>query len=133
MELVEGGDLLSLLKNVAVVLEWPLRARMAREIAGAIAFLHGRNVVHRDLKSENILVEAAGSRAKLCDFGFARAVERRQRASTLLGTPYYSAPEILLGKHYDAAKTDVFAFGVLVLVRTNKRTNNLLNSLFLRS
>lgn len=49
LELVEGGDLLSLLKNAAVALEWPLRARMAREVSGALGFLHSRNVVHRDL------------------------------------------------------------------------------------
>jgi serine/threonine protein kinase len=50
MELVEGGDLLALLRNAAEPLDWPLRVRMARELASAVAFLHARNVVHRDLK-----------------------------------------------------------------------------------
>ena len=53
--------MLSLLKNGAVALDWPLRARMAKELAGAISFLHARNVVHRDLKSENILVDGEKS------------------------------------------------------------------------
>ncbi len=123
MELVEGGDLLSLLKNAAEPLEWTERARMAKELASAVAFLHGRGVLHRDIKSENILVDEE-RRVKLCDFGFARAVETRARASTVLGTPYYAAPEVLTGRPYDA-KADVFAVGVIVLEMATRRSVNI--------
>ena len=61
----------------------------------------------------------------LADFGFARTVERtgRSRAQTVCGTPYYSAPEVLLGKPYDH-KVDVFSFGCLVLELITRRLIN---------
>lgn len=126
MELVEGGDLLTMLKNSKVTLDWPTRIRMAKEVASALAFLHSKGVLHRDLKSENILIDSANETfsAKLCDFGFARSVEARGRASTVCGTPYYAAPEVLLGRPYDA-KADVFAFGVLVLEIITRRSVNI--------
>ena len=73
--------------------------------------------------AENVLVDSENN-VKLCDFGFARSLEtQRGRTTTILGTPYYSSPEILLGKPYDW-KADVFAFGMLVLELITRRTVN---------
>ncbi len=64
-------------------------------------------------KSENLLVDDNWN-IKLCDFGFARAIESREKTRmTMCGSPYFNAPELLLGKAYNE-KADVFAFGILL-------------------
>lgn len=121
---MDGGTLESVILNQTVELDWKTRVKMSKCVSSAIAFLHSKNIMHRDIKSENIMVDSEFN-VKMCDFGFARAVENdqasRQRTMTMLGTPYYSAPEILLGKPYDF-KADVFSFGVLVLEIITRRT-----------
>jgi serine/threonine protein kinase len=57
---------------------------------------------------------------KLSDFGFSKVVEKRSRTSTVLGTPFYSAPEVLLHKPYDV-KADVFSFGVFMFELISRR------------
>mmetsp|Transcript_14727 Transcript_14727/g.33394 ORF Transcript_14727/g.33394 Transcript_14727/m.33394 type:complete len:180 (+) Transcript_14727:3-542(+) len=81
---------------------------MAVQVAEGMAFLHSRSppVVHRDLKSHNVLIDAAGE-CKLCDFGLVDMKE------VTAGTPNYMAPELFLAKPY-STPVDVFAFGVLL-------------------
>lgn len=56
-EYVSGGSLHRILQNKAIELLWPQRVKMALEIAQALLFLHSRNILHRDLKAENVLIE----------------------------------------------------------------------------
>jgi len=113
MEFVPGGELYPLLQNEEIEMDWPLRLRIAQDVASALAFMHARNIIHRDIKSENLLVDGKWN-IKLCDFGFARAIESREKARmTMCGSPYFNAPELLLGKAYNE-KADVFAFGILL-------------------
>ena len=86
----------------------PQRVQWARQIAEAMAYLHGKSpaVIHRDLKSHNVLIGREGS-AKLCDFGLVR------QRTTNAGTPNYMAPELLQSKPF-SRKVDVFAFGMLL-------------------
>ena len=69
-EYVSGGSLHRILQNKSIELLWPTRVRMALEIAQALLFLHSRNVLHRDLKAENVLIESGpGDVAGKTSFG----------------------------------------------------------------
>ena len=77
--------------------------------AAALEFLHARDLVHRDVKPSNLVVDAAGY-ARLVDFGFARRLAPGERSVSLLGTPEYLAPEIFLNEGH-AAPVDLYALG----------------------
>ena len=93
---------------------WRLRMSFATDIARALAYLHARKCIHRDLKGENLLV-TANCRLKITDFGFARIAARNEEESkrlTFCGTDSYMSPEILLGNEFDLP-TDIFSLGVI--------------------
>lgn len=74
-------------------------------------------VCHRDLKLENMLLDATGQVLKITDFGFAKNLSLSgggAEAKTILGTAVYVAPEVLDGKAYDGFKTDIWACGVVL-------------------
>ena len=71
LEFLPGGDLRMLLDDRSKALEWPARLRIASDIAEGMSFLHSRSLVHRDLKSPNILLDNQ-MRAKIADFGLSR-------------------------------------------------------------
>lgn len=112
-ELCKHGDLRKLLKGKEKI-SWPTRISMSLDIARAMAYLHSRNILFRDLKGKNILV-GDHKCAKVCDFGLARMTKGRgvKKAMTLCGTEEYMPPEIILGMDYDE-KADVFSFGILM-------------------
>ena len=83
LEFMGGGQLLEHLKSKAEI-AWPTRLAYASQICGAMTFLQSNNIMHRDLKSENMLLDTAKSVAKLSDFGFSKLVERRSRTSTVV-------------------------------------------------
>ena len=101
-------SLFELLHRDADTLERRQLVAMALEVSAAMGFLHSRAppVVHRDLKSHNVLLGADG-RCRLCDFGLVGSRE------VTAGTPNYMAPELFLAKAY-STPVDVFAFGVLL-------------------
>jgi len=93
---------------------WRLRISFATDIARALAYLHARKCIHRDLKGENLLVTTNG-RLKITDFGFARIAARNEEESkrlTFCGTDSYMSPEILLSKEFDLP-TDIFSLGMI--------------------
>lgn len=84
-------------------------------VCTGLKYLHSAGIIHRDLKPGNLLVNS-DCRLKICDFGFARAVQKDQ--STLMTlevvTQYYRAPELLAGcRHYDTA-IDMWAVGCIL-------------------
>lgn len=118
-EFMEGGDLFTTLNQWEN--EHPRRARgfnpsknkIALHVAHALTYLHSLEtvVVHRDLKSKNVLLDADGN-AKLTDFGVSR--ERIDRTMTAgVGSSLWMAPEVMLGKRY-SEKADIFSFGVML-------------------
>ena len=92
MELVPRGSLRALLSGNAV-LKWSKRLAMLRDAAVGLAFLHSKGIVHRDIKSSNLLVDDHLS-VKVGDFGFATA-KQDNGTMTRCGTPSWTAPEVL--------------------------------------
>src|SRR5262249_16452334 len=92
MEYVEGPDLSSILEERRLSPEES--ARLVRQVCFALESAHAENVIHRDLKPQNIMVDASG-RARVMDFGLARSVEMSGLTQTgaILGTPAYMSPE----------------------------------------
>ena len=111
LELVQGGELFSVIHTEQMDGVPNGHARFyAACILESLSHLHMRNIAYRDLKPENVLVDAKGY-CVLVDLGFAKLVE--DKTYTLCGTPEYLAPEIILSKGHDKG-VDYWAYGVLV-------------------
>lgn len=109
MEFVSGGELFTYLRKVVRFPKYQA-ALYTMQVAMMFEFLHSNNVIYRDLKPENLLIDNEGY-LKLTDFGFAKIVDTR--TYTLCGTPEYIAPEIILNKGHGKG-VDWWTLGVLV-------------------
>ena len=108
MELVEGASLHekppTQIKDILAI---------ACQICEALQQAHMHSIVHRDLKPENVLITPDG-RAKLMDFGLARSISSRLTSEgSIMGTVYYLAPELALGKDFDG-RADLYSLGVML-------------------
>ncbi|KAK4879698.1 hypothetical protein RN001_007844 [Aquatica leii] len=113
MEACLGGDLWLLLQKQSRRRFHENAARFyAASALEALAYLHKRDIVYRDLKPENLMLDPKGN-LKLTDFGFAKKLESTGRTYTFVGTPEYMAPEIILNRGYDKA-VDYWALGILI-------------------
>lgn len=84
------------------------------QLVGAVAYIHSKSCVHRDLKLENVLLDKHNN-VKLCDFGFTREYEGKANyLQTFCGTVCYSAPEMLRGEKYAGEKVDVWSLGIIL-------------------
>ena len=109
LEYVVGGELFSHLRRAGRFTNDMTRF-YASEIVLAIEYLHSKNIVYRDLKPENLLLDHNGH-IVLTDFGFAKRID--DRTWTLCGTPEYLAPEIIQSKGHGKA-VDWWALGILI-------------------
>ncbi|OQS00302.1 kinase [Thraustotheca clavata] len=119
-EYLKGGDVSKLLKKTKILppLTWQLKVQIALDAAEALAYLHEQGIIHRDIKSANMLLDE-DRRCKLCDFGFAREADvekstKPRRRMSLCGTDAYMAPEIYFDEAYDQ-NADIFSFGVVLI------------------
>ncbi|MFD1151498.1 serine/threonine-protein kinase [Saccharothrix hoggarensis] len=113
MQAVEGG---TLRRRMRGALEPEVVATIGAQVAGVLAHVHEHGVVHRDVKPSNILLDAAGRRAYLADFGLAlqAQVTRVTRSGILVGTAGYLAPEQVRGADVQPS-ADVYALGLVLL------------------
>ncbi|XP_032901967.1 LIM domain kinase 1 isoform X1 [Amblyraja radiata] len=124
-EYIKGGTLRSIIKDLDTPLSWDHRVSFARDIAEGMSYLHSMNIIHRDLNSHNCLVRE-NKTLVVADFGLSRLMiedkkqdsqsvrkpDRRKRY-TVVGNPYWMAPEMINGKSYDE-KVDIFSFGIML-------------------
>ena len=115
IEYCSGGELFDRIQKISTFSE-KQAAKYIRQLLSAIAYLHNRNIVHRDLKAENLLFENESENAnlKLIDFGVSCEFLKGIKLKETLGTPYYIAPEVLL-QNYDE-KCDIWSCGVILYI-----------------
>lgn len=111
MEFVEGEDLASLLRRIGR-LSRDKAAVVAREICAGLAAVHARGILHRDLKPQNVMLDARGH-ARLLDFGLATLADDPAGAALFAGTPAYMAPELLAGQPA-TVRSDLYALGMVL-------------------
>jgi len=115
LELAGHGDLLEYIKLRGALDERRSR-RLTSQIVAAIEYLHARNIVHRDLKCENILLDRHND-VKVSDFGFTKELITGGAPScTFCGSSAYASPEILQGKPYCAKSSDIWSMGVILYI-----------------
>ena len=113
MEYLKGKDLTPYIKP-ANLLPLGRVLRMIADSAEALAYAHGHNVVHRDIKPGNVMYDADSGVLKITDFGIARITDSsRTKTGMVLGTPSYMSPEQLAGKKVDG-RSDLFSLGVML-------------------
>ena len=111
MEYMDKGSLYDIVK-MCIKLEEKAIAYVVREILQALAFIHERKRIHRDIKVDNVLITSRGH-VKLADFGAAvQLTFQRMKRQTMTGTPYYMSPEVISGKPYDEM-VDIWSTGIL--------------------
>ncbi|XP_074861196.1 serine/threonine-protein kinase D1-like [Carettochelys insculpta] len=117
MERLHGDMLEMILSSETGRLPEPLAKFLTAQILSALRHLHARNIVHCDLKPENVLLasDEPYPQVKLCDFGFARIIEESSFRRSVVGTPAYLAPEVLRQHGYNRA-LDMWAVGVIIYV-----------------
>uniref|UniRef100_A0A7N6A796 LIM domain kinase 1 n=1 Tax=Anabas testudineus TaxID=64144 RepID=A0A7N6A796_ANATE len=130
-EYIKGGTLREIIKKMDSNYPWNRRVSFAKDIAAGMSYLHSMNIIHRDLNSHNCLVREDNT-VVVADFGLARLMvddkheemltqgklsglkkpDRRKRY-TVVGNPYWMAPEMIHGKSYDE-RVDIFSFGIML-------------------
>jgi hypothetical protein len=115
MEFMPGGTLSELLElHHYFPLKEPDISYILNQTLQAIAFINSNHCIHRDIKSDNILLDYDGS-IKLADFGYTVQLTKQQsKRHTSIGTPYWESPEVIVGSSYNS-KADVWSLGIMAI------------------
>uniref|UniRef100_A0A1I8IG50 non-specific serine/threonine protein kinase n=2 Tax=Macrostomum lignano TaxID=282301 RepID=A0A1I8IG50_9PLAT len=112
MEYASGGEVFDYLVAHGRMKEKEARVKF-RQIVSAVQYCHQKRIVHRDLKAENLLLDA-DMNIKIADFGFSNEYNIGQKLNTFCGSPPYAAPELFQGKKYEGPEVDVWSLGVIL-------------------
>ncbi|XP_062226420.1 mitogen-activated protein kinase kinase kinase YODA-like [Phragmites australis] len=113
LEYVSGGSIHKLLQEYGQFGEPAIRS-YTQQILSGLAYLHGKNTVHRDIKGANILVDPSG-RVKLADFGMAKHINGQHCPFSFKGSPYWMAPEVIKNSNGCNLAVDIWSLGCTVL------------------
>eukprot|EP01139_Manchomonas_bermudensis_P020820 Amastigsp_a679953_50.p2 type:complete len:234 gc:universal Amastigsp_a679953_50:713-12(-) len=112
MEYMEGGALTDILE--ANQMTEPQIARTCLEVLKGLEVLHAQGIIHRDIKSDNILMGSDGQ-VKITDFGYcAQLTKERTNRNSIVGTPYWMSPEVVKRKNY-GPKVDIWSLGIMAI------------------
>jgi len=115
MEFMDGGCLTEVLEQFEhVKMTEPQMAFCVMETLKGLCFIHSLHRIHRDIKSDNILLTGDGY-VKIADFGYAaQLTQKQQKRNTVVGTPYWMAPELIRGQDY-GKKVDIWSLGIMAM------------------
>jgi len=112
MQHISGGDLLNFVRKRTKLNE-PTARFIFKQIIEGLEYLHAQNILHRDIKLDNILIDLNNT-VKICDFGVSKQIKSGEVMRDQCGTPAYIAPEILLNKGYEGFGVDIWSAGVVL-------------------
>uniref|UniRef100_A0A3P9QGA1 non-specific serine/threonine protein kinase n=1 Tax=Poecilia reticulata TaxID=8081 RepID=A0A3P9QGA1_POERE len=113
-EYAKNGEIFDYLAKHGRLSELEAR-RKFWQILSAVEYCHNRNIVHRDLKAENLLLDGHMN-IKIADFGFANFFQPGEPLATWCGSPPYAAPEVFEGQQYEGPQLDIWSMGVVLYV-----------------
>ncbi|KAM6431915.1 serine/threonine-protein kinase SIK2 isoform 2-T2 [Liasis olivaceus] len=113
-EYAKNGEIFDYLANRGRLSE-PDARRKFWQILSAVEYCHGRKIVHRDLKAENLLLDN-NMNIKIADFGFGNFYKSGEPLTTWCGSPPYAAPEVFEGQQYEGPQLDIWSMGVVLYV-----------------
>ncbi|XP_019614926.1 PREDICTED: uncharacterized protein LOC109462774 [Branchiostoma belcheri] len=114
MEFVDGGNLRDHLRKSGAQ-EKDFVLRFAKQIGLALEYLHGKDVMHRDVKPENVFISEDHSIFKLGDFGLAKVTEGTRQTKTIIGSYRYMAPEVMSSRGHYSKKADVYSYALCLI------------------
>jgi len=118
MELMDSGCLTEVLDHFDYLqMNEGHIARVCMEVLKALNHMHNMHCIHRDIKSDNVLLNSRGE-VKLADFGFScQLTKEKEKRTSVIGTPYWMPPEIIGGQEY-GTKVDIWSTGIMIMEMT---------------
>jgi len=119
MEYISCGDLLTFVRKRTKLSE-KIAKFIFRQIIEALQYIHSKNIIHRDIKLDNILIDLNNT-IKLCDFGVSKQIKNKEVIFDQCGTPAYIAPEILRNEGFQGYSADIWSAGIVLYAMVQGR------------